>query len=128
VRVPLREAARLIACIRLGAKGIHALDFEVAEDAMMTVAPVRIGKESEEQEYIAHRHTIAVQMSLSGASLTQSAVPVLEHGIMMAEARSRQPTFCYTLDDIAEPEIAVCRDRTSLRGDRQAHRRAVDDW
>ena len=87
--MPPREAARLIACIRLSAKSIHALDFEVAEDSMMTVAPVGSGKESEEQEHIAHRHAIAVQMSLSGAGLTQSAAPVLEHRVMMAEARSR---------------------------------------
>lgn len=125
--MPLREAVRLIACIRFGAESVHPLDLEVAEDAMMAIPSVRVSKESEEYEDIAYRHAIPVKVRLSGAGLPQRAVPVLKHGVVMAETRPRKPTPCYRLDDIAEPDIVVRRDRTSLRGDGQADRPAIDN-
>ena len=87
--MPLRKAAWLIACIRFGAKSIHALDFEIAENAMMTVAPVRISKElsAEEQEDIAYGHAIPVKVGLSSARLPKGAVPILEQRVVMAQAR-----------------------------------------
>jgi len=128
VRVPCREAARLIARARFGAKCVHALHFEVAEDAMMTIASSLIGKESKEQEHIACRYAVPVQVGLSSAGLTQRTAPGLKHGVMMTERLPRQPTPRYILDDITEPEIAIRRNRASLRGDRETDRPALDDW
>ena len=82
----VRETPRLIARVRLGANGVYALHFKVAEDAVMPVTTIRLRKESKEQKNIAHSYAVVAKMSLGSASLTESTVPAFEHWIMMAES------------------------------------------
>lgn len=122
VRMRPGESGRLARSIWFGAENIHALDLEIAMDPMMPIAPARIVKQTEEEEYVANADTLIAKMRLSGTGLAEGAAPGLKHWVMMAQAQSAQTTFCYLLDDIAKFEIAIGRRGASLSGDRQT------DW
>src|ERR1700730_11353394 len=86
VRVPVREAAWLIARVRFGTNCIYALHFEVTEDAVMRVTSIRFREQPEEKKYVACSHAVNTEMGLSGTGLTQGTAPTLEHRIMVTKA------------------------------------------
>lgn len=105
----------------------HLTDFEIAEDAMMRIAPV-FAKQAEEQEDIAHTYAAIGKVGLRCPALAEQAGAIAEkHRVVMAQIVCSKPPSAGLGCMSAETEIAKCGARRRACGYGQAQRTPTDD-
>lgn len=112
------ELDRLACSTRRLANVLHALHFKIAEYSVMSVFSVLTSEEAEEQKYVTNIDAVVGKVGLSGSRLAESAAATFEHRIVVAEARSGQPTFGDLLDILAKAKNAVGSQGPPLRRNR----------
>ncbi len=94
---------------------------------MVWITTVEPRKQAEKQEHITNADTVVIKVSLRSPDLAEGTTGSLEHWIVVAETRSRQPSLRYPFHDGAEPKVVVGGLGSDGIGDRDARRSAVDD-
>lgn len=86
------------------------MHLQIAKNAVMPFTGGRVGKKSKEKEHVTRTDPVPGKVRLRGSALTEQALTLMKHGVVMTQRGPRDPAACDLLDDIAKAEICIgCR-------------------
>ena len=102
-------------------------DAEISKEAVVTLAGMLVGEETEEEEHIPRFDAVAREVRLRSAGLPEDATIPNEHGVMMTEGRAVQLATTGGERMLAQTEIVVGGPGIPVGGNGQRDRPAVDN-